>query len=326
MSGAFEARIRRRETARSFLERFGILLVCLIMFAVFSLLSDRFYSTNNIFNIFKQVSHIAVLSIGMTFVFLIGGMDLSAGSNIFLGAVTVAALLEGGAVSAPVAILAAVAICTVMGLINGLIIEGLGINCVIVTLGSQLAIRGVALLIISHYNQWIYVKNAAVNFINVGTVGGLPVLIPIMAVLYGIAYLVLHRSSFGRNVYAVGGNERAARLCGLNSSRVKVMCYMVAGLCAGLAGVIIASRLGMVNTTVGDGMEFDAVAAVVLGGCSLKGGEGSVLKTFVGAFIVGMIANFMTLFGVNEHYQDAVMGAFILLAALFNRVTQQDIG
>jgi ribose transport system permease protein len=326
MSNAFETRIRRKEMTRGFLERFGILLVCLIMFGAFSLLSSKFGSANNIFNIFKQVSHIAVLSIGMTFVFLIGGMDLSAGSNIFLGAVTVAALLEGGIVTSFPAMLIAILLCTMMGMLNGLIIEGLHINCVIVTLGSQLVIRGVALLIIANYNQWIYVKDPTVNYINTGAIAGLPVLIPIMAVLYAIAYFVLHKSNYGRKVYAVGGNEKAAWLCGLNPSRVKALCYMVSGLCAGIAGVIIASRLGMVNTTVGDGMEFDAVAAVVLGGCSLKGGEGSVLKTFIGAFIVGMIANFMTLFGVNEHFQDAVMGGFILLAALFNRVTQQDIG
>ncbi len=291
------------EQLRASLEKGGILLVFALLFLLFSVLSAKFCTTANIFNIFKQVSHIAILAIGMTFVFLYGGMDLSAGANIFLGAVC------------------AVGLCTAMGLLNGIIIEKLGINCVIVTLGSQLLIRGLALHIIAEYRQWIYVKNPAVLYLNTGTVLGMPVLLLLTAALYAVAYLVLSRSAFGRRVYAVGGNERAAHLCGLNTSRIKMLCYMISGLCAGVAGIVIASRLGMVNTTVGIGMEFDAVTAVVLGGCAVKGGEGNVLKTFVGALIVGMIANFMTLSGVNEHFQDAVLGGFILLAAVFNRFT-----
>lgn len=312
----------RKESVQEFVGKAGIVLVLLLLFAAFSLLSDKFFAVTNIFNIFKQVSHIAILAIGMTFVFLIGGMDLSAGSNIFLGAVCVAALLEAG-VSVWVAMPAAIVLCTAMGVLNGLIIEKFRINCVIVTLGSQLLIRGVALTIIAAHRSWIYVKNPVVLFLNTGEILGLPMLLILMVVLYTVAWFILHKSAFGRRVYAVGGNERGAYLCGVNVAGVKILCYTMSGLCSGIAGIVIASRLGMVNTTIGVGMEFDAVTAVVLGGCSLKGGEGNVLKTFVGALIVGMISNFMTLFGINEHFQDAVLGAFILLAALFNHLSQK---
>lgn len=308
------------EKFREVLEKSGILLVLAVLFAVFSLTSGKFCTLTNISNIFKQVSHIAILSIGMTFVFLFGGMDLSAGSNIFLGAVSVAAMLAGG-IPAWIAVLAAIAACTLMGTLNGFIIEKFRINCVIVTLGSQLLIRGIALTVISHYRQWIYVKDPAVLWLNTGSILGLPVLLVLTVVLYAVAWLILNRSAFGRRVYAVGGNPRAAHLCGVNVAMVKLMCYLISGTTAGIAGVVIASRLGMVNTNVGIGMEFDAVTAVVLGGCAVKGGEGNVLKTFVGALIVGMIANFMTLVGVNEHYQDAVLGGFILIAAVFNQLT-----
>lgn len=308
------------ERFHALLEKSGIVIVLVLLFALFSILSGKFCTADNIFNIFKQVSHIAILAIGMTFVFLFGGMDLSAGSNIFLGAVTVAALLEEG-MPAWMAMFAAIILCMLMGLLNGVIIEKFNINCVIVTLGSQLLIRGVALTIISHYRQWIYVKDPVVLYLNTGKLMGIPVLLFLTLVLFVIAFLILNRSAFGRRVYAVGGNPKAAHLCGLNVARIKLLCYLISGTCAGIAGIVIASRLGMVNTTVGIGMEFDAVTAVVLGGCAVKGGEGNVLKTFVGALIVGMIANFMTLFGINEHYQDAVLGGFILLATVSNHLT-----
>jgi ribose transport system permease protein len=320
----FETRLRRKERVLGTLEQFGISLVALLLFVLFSVLSSKFSSVNNIFNIIKQVSIVAILSIGMSFVFLIGGMDLSAGSNVFLSAVITATLLvEGWPVW--LAMLAAVAACMLTGLFNGLFIEKFRINCVIVTLGSQLAIRGLALTLISLNNQWIYVKDPVTKFINIGKVFGLPMLLYVIIALYLFGYLVLNHTSYGKQVYAVGGNERAAGLCGLNTIKVKALCYMICGLTAGLAGVITASRLGMVSTTVGLGMEFDAVTAVVLGGALLQGGEGSVVKTLIGAVIVAMIANFMTLYGINENFQDAVTGAFILFAVLFNRMTQRDL-
>jgi ribose transport system permease protein len=258
----------------------------------------------------------------MTFVFLIGGMDLSAGSNILLAAVITGAFVTSKIIPVIPAMFIAVFFCCLAGLVNGLFSELLKINSVIVTLGTQLVIRGIALVVIGKYNQWIWMnKNAALKFINVGTIGPLPVTFIIVLVLYFIAHIVLTRTRFGRQVYAVGGNERAASLSGLNSKQVKIWCFAVCGITAGIAGIITACRLGMVNTTVGIGMEFDAVTAVVLGGASLKGGEANVLKTLVGAIIVGLIMNFLTLYGVHANYQRVVTGGFILAAALINRLT-----
>jgi len=290
---------------------------------MFSLLSPQFYSQNNLMNIIKQVSIVAVLSIGMSCVFLIGGMDLSAGSNMFLSAVLLAVLLQER-INVWIAMPVAVAACVVTGAINGLVIERLKINCVIVTLGSKLAIRGIALVVIERYNSWIYVKDPVTKYINTGKpLLELPTLFFIVVALYAIAYFLLHKTSFGRQVYAVGGNPRASALCGFNSVRIKMLCYTISGVTAGIAGVIAACRLGMVNPSVGSGYEFDAVTAVVLGGMSLKGGEGSVVKTLVGALIVSMIANFMTLYGVDANFKDCVTGLFILVAVLFNRFTQR---
>lgn len=318
-----EGRALRRERAMGLVEWLGITLVAIVLFILFSLLSAQFNTHNNLMNIVKQVSIVAVLSIGMSCVFLIGGMDLSAGSNMFLSAVLLAALVSDG-VNVWVAMVVAVAACAITGTLNGLIIERLRINCVIVTLGSQLAIRGIALVIIEKYNSWIYVKDPVTKYINTGKpLLGMPTLFFIVVALYLLAYLMLHRTAFGRRVYAVGGNPRASALCGFNNVRVKMLCYTISGVAAGLAGVIAACRLGMVNPSVGAGYEFDAVTAVVLGGMSLKGGEGSVLKTLVGALIVSMIANFMTLYGVDANFKDCVTGLFILLAVLFNRFTQR---
>ncbi len=308
-------------TASDFLGQFGIVIVACILFVIFSIASDKFMTIDNIFNIVKQISIVAVLSIGMTMVFLIGGMDLSAGSNVFLSAVITGAFITSGILPIGPAMGVAIACCALTGLFNGIVTEKLRINSVIVTLGSQLVIRGIALVIIGNYNQWIWMnRDATLKFINVGTLGPIPVIFIIVLALYAIAYLMLTRTSFGRQVYAVGGNETTARLCGLKTKRVKIWCFVICGITAGIAGIVAASRLGMVNTTVGIGMEFEAVTAVVLGGASLKGGEANVLKTLVGAVIVGLIMNFLTLYGIEANYQKVVTGGFILLAAVFNRL------
>ena len=207
-----DTRALRRERAMDLVEWLGIALVAILLFVLFSVLSPQFNSHNNLMNIVKQVSIVAVLSIGMSCVFLIGGMDLSAGSNMFLSAVLLAVLLEDN-VNVWVAMLIAIAACTITGTISGLIIERLKINCVIVTLGSQLLIRGIALVIIEKYNSWIYVKNPVTRYINTGKPFlELPTLLFVIVVLYIIAYFLLHRTSFGRQVYAVGGNP-APRHC-----------------------------------------------------------------------------------------------------------------
>jgi len=322
---AITLKIVRKETVSGFFAKFGIIVVALVIFVTFSLLTNNFLTIDNVFNIFKQVAIVAIIAIGMTFVFLIGGMDLSAGSNVLLGAVVTGALITSGVMDAFPAMIVAIVLCAITGLINGFFIEVLHINSVIATLGSQLAIRGLALVIISNYNQWIWMnKDPLLKHINVGKVLGIPVIFIIVIALYLLAYIILTKTSYGKQVYAVGGNEKAAKLCGLNTVRIKVFCYCICGITAGIAGIIAACRLGMVNTNVGTGMEFDAVTAVVLGGASLKGGEANVFKTFTGAIIVGMIANFMTLYGVGPNYKSAVTGAFILLASIINRMTQNE--
>jgi ribose transport system permease protein len=312
----------RNDFLTDFFEHFGIIVAAGILVVIFSLASDKFLTLDNIFNIVKQISIVAILSIGMTFVFLVGGMDLSAGSNILLAAVITGAFVTSKFIPVIPAMLVAVFFCGLTGLINGLFSELLKINSVIVTLGTQLVIRGLALVVIGKYNQWIWMnKNTALKFINVGMIGPFPVTFIIVIVLYALAYILLTRTGFGRRVYAVGGNARAAFLCGLDSKQVKIWCFTVCGITAGIAGIVTACRLGMVNTTVGIGMEFEAVTAVVLGGASLKGGEANVLKTLIGAVIVGLIMNFLTLYGVHANYQRVVTGGFILLAALVNRLT-----
>ncbi len=317
-----DIRTQRREQIMNLVDWLGITIVAVVLFILFSFMSSQFYSHNNLMNIIKQVSIVAVLSIGMTCVFLIGGMDLSAGSNMFLSAVLLAVLLQNH-VNVWIAMLVSIGACLLTGTLNGIIIERLSINCVIVTLGSQLLIRGIAQVVIEKYNSWIYVKNPVTKYINTGKpVLGIPTLFFVIFVLYIFAYLMLHYTSFGRRIYAVGGNPRAAVLCGFENIKIKTICYTISGIASAIAGIIAACRLGMVNPSVGSGYEFDAVTAVVLGGMSLKGGEGSVIKTLVGALIVAMISNFMTLYGVDANFKDCVTGLFILMAVLFNRFTQ----
>lgn len=285
----------------------------------------NFLKRGNVLNIANQIAVIAIVAIGMTMVIIGGGIDLSVGSLIALSAIVSTLLIrdvaggrEASALGMVLACLGGIAACGVAGGINGLLITSFRLPPFIVTLALMLIAGGVALRLTE--GESVYEIPASFVWLGRGAdLFGIPNAVLLMLILYVLAHIVMTRMTLGRYLYAVGGNAEAARLAGVPVRAVLIFAYMVCGLLAGLGGVIMASQLKSGSPTYGDGYELAVIAAVVVGGTSLSGGEGRMFGTLVGAFIMAVIQNGMNLLGVNPFTQKIVLGAVILAAVLLDK-------
>ena len=302
---------------KKFIQVAGILPILVAICVIFSLVTPNFLSVGNFINVIRQASINIVLATGMTFVILTGGIDLSVGSILGVTAVVgvLVSLVPGlGWFAVPAALIAGV----FLGLLNGSLVAYLGLPPFIVTLGSYTALRGVAYLVANGTT----VINRDLNFAWVGNnyVGPIPwlVIIAFLAVL--ASWFVLRRTVLGRHIYAVGGNIRAARLTGIKVSRVLLFVYGVSGLLSGLGGIMSASRLYSATGMLGQGYELDAIAAVILGGTSFTGGIGTIWGTLLGALIIALLNNGLTLMNVSFFWQLVVKGLVIIIAVTIDKV------
>lgn len=290
----------------------GLLAVSVIM--VFA--SDSFLSVANITNIMRQVSIIAIIAAGMTFVILTGGIDLSVGAIMALSGTIAAGLMVAG-LNASLALLAGIGIGIGFGVFNGALVAFAGMPSIIVTLATMGIARGFGLMYsggypISGLPSWI-------KFFGGGTVLGIQMPILIMLVVYVLAWVLLERTPFGRHVYAIGGNETATRLSGVRVGRAKLLVYILSGFTASIAAIVLTSRLMSGQPNAGAGFELDAIAAVVLGGTSIAGGRGSVVGTLIGALLLGVLNNGLNMMGVDPYVQNVIKGGIILLAIYIGR-------
>jgi erythritol transport system permease protein len=309
-----------------------------IVTLVFSLLSPEFLTTGNLSILVKHVAINAILAIGMTFVILSGGIDLSVGSVVGFAGMVAGLLLSRGLVLESLgvvvfphtwfvvvlALLAGMAI----GAVNGWMVARLGVAPFIATLGSMYVARGAALLMsdgatFPNLAGEQSLGNTGFPWIGAESMAGLPVPVWLMAVLAGIAIFLASRTPFGRHVYAIGGNERAALLSGVRVPQVRLCVYIISGFCAALVGVIIAAQLGAAHPATGTTFELNAIAAVVLGGTSLMGGRGTVGGTLIGAFVIGVLADGLVLVGVSEFWQMVVKGLVIVLAVILDQMQKR---
>lgn len=291
-------------------------LILLVICIFATLLSPSFLSVTNLFNVFKQITVAGVVGCGMTFVILTGGIDLSVGSILGLSGVLAAGVLETTGNTA-LAISLALAVGLVCGAVNGFFVSFCEIPPFISTLGMMTLLRGCILVYTK--GSPISIKEDAYKFFGKGSVAGVPVPVIILVLLFLLAHYILTQTSYGRSIYAFGGNREAARLSGISTRLTEWMAYTINGLMCGIAGVILTARLGSAQSTSGTGIEMDAIAAVILGGTSLSGGVGFVLPTVVGAMIMGIIDNILTLMNVNPHATNIVKGAVILIAVLVDK-------
>ncbi|WP_019997605.1 ABC transporter permease [Aureimonas ureilytica] len=291
----------------------GLLVVSILM----ALASDNFFNLSNILNVLRQVSIVAVLAVGMTFVILTGGIDLSVGAVMALVGTLVAGLIVHSGLPAGVALPLGLLLGLAIGLFNGALVAWGRMPAIIVTLATMGMARGLALIYsggypISGIPSWI-------SWFGIGRIGIVPVPVIIMVAIYAVAWLLLQRTAFGRHVYALGGNETAARLSGVKTRRVKLAVYAISGLTSALASVILTGRLMSGQPNAGVGFELDAIAAVVLGGTAIAGGRGLILGTLIGAVLLGILNNGLNLMGINPYLQDVIKGGIILLAIYIGR-------
>lgn len=323
-----ERNAERLAAAVLLLLRLRAVFVLLVLLAAFSILAPSFLTTNNLSILAKHVSISAILAVGMTFVVISGGIDLSVGSVAGLAGMVAGWLITngiGGHSAGLVAVLVALLVSCGVGLLNGLLVSQVGVAPFIATLGTLYIARGTALLI-SNGKTFPNLAGTAVRgstgFAAIGQsfVLGVPLPVWIMAAIAVMASAVAIRTPFGRHVYAVGGNERAARLAGIRVGRVKLLTYCFSSVCAGLVGLIIASQLESAHPATGESFELNAIAAVVLGGTSLMGGRGSVRGSLIGAFVIGVLADGLVMLGVSEFWQIVIKGLVIVLAVAVDQL------
>lgn len=290
-----------------------VFLIEVIIFAVAS--GGNFVSKSNIVNILRQVSYYGIASVGMTFVILIGGIDLSIGSIITLVNMVCAYMMVNMGINMWIAILVSLIISVLIGLLNGAMVASIRMPALIATFASQTIFEGLAYIItngrpISGFTKTFPTMNLFARW----TVLGVPVCALIMVACFAIGSFILNKTYFGRYFYAIGGNEEASALSGIMVNKMKYLIYALSGLFAGLAGIVLLSRSGSAQTTVGKGLEFDVITCVVLGGVSVNGGIGRISGVVAGVLIIGSLTNGMILMNVSEYTQMVVKGIVLALA------------
>jgi erythritol transport system permease protein len=310
-------------------------IALIVLAIVFAFLSPAFLTTGNLVILTKQVALNAILGIGMTFVILTAGIDLSVGSIVGLAGMIAGGLINQGLVlpmfgvaiffNIWIVMLIALLVGVLVGAINGLLITRLNVTPFIATLGMLYVARGAALLRSNGATFPNLIGNSELGntgfpILGAGTFLRLPIPIWIMIAFAIVAGFVAMKTPFGRQVYAVGGNERAAELSGIRVKRIKLLCYIISGFCAAVVGLIISSQLVASHPATGETYELNAIAVVVLGGTSLMGGRGTMGGTIIGAFVIGVLSNGMVLLGISEFWQTVIKGLVIIVAVVIDQL------
>ena len=306
-----------KRSLQEFLKKTGILWVMIILIIVMSLISPTFLTSTNLINVAKQASITTIIGVGMTFVLVTGGIDLSVGSIMaFSGTLAASMAVADKNLPIIVSILTGIAIGTLCGLLNGIGVSYIGFPPFIMTLGMMTIARGIPLVYTN--GTPIFGLSGTFNALANSRILGIPTLVYYMVVICIIGYVILSKTVLGRRIYGIGGNEEAARLSGVPVARLKMLVYVFSGFLSGIAGILICSRITSGNGTVADGYEMNAISAAVIGGVSMTGGSGSVLGMVVGAMILTIIQNSFDIIGVNSFYQDIIKGIIILLAVFLD--------
>ncbi|MBN6070059.1 ABC transporter permease [Aggregatibacter actinomycetemcomitans] len=326
---------------KKIISKLGIGLVLFFMILGMSFTSEAFLSTNNIFNILLQVSVICVISVGMTYVILTGGIDLSVGSIVALSAVCLGLFTHWGvallsenptelmlSIVVMVSVLGSIGVGALCGYVNGVIIVYGKVTSFITTLGMMGIARGLALTLSN--GKTIYNFPEALRFFGNGRLNitdgfGIPIPVIIALIVVLISFYILTQTVFGRQVYALGGNREAVRLSGINVNKLEIKTYVINGALAAIGAVILVGRLNAAQPIAGTGYELDAIAATVIGGTSLMGGVGSVISTSIGALIMGVLQNGLTLLNVTSYLQRLIIGLVIILAVFLDQLRRGEV-
>ncbi len=299
-----------------FIKGYGIYLILLALIIFFSVVAPAFMRFNNVINVARQVSMLGIAAVGMTFVLILGGIDLSIGSLITLVNIVAAWLMVKAGFNPWIACALGLLMTVAFGFMNGWIIANIKMPPLIVTLATMTALEGAAYIISDGLPIFGFPKGF--SFLGQGYIGPIPVPVIVMIVILALGSFMLNKTYFGRHFYAVGGNEEASLLSGINVKRIKYLAYTLSGLFAGLAGIVMLSRTNSGQAVAGKGFEFDVLTAVVLGEVSVNGGTGKISQVVAGVLIIGILSNGLVLLNVNTYWQMVIKGIVLMLAVGFD--------
>jgi len=310
--------VKRKFEYKEILSKLGPLLALIVLIIFVSVLSPSFLSLTNLMNLMRQVSTNALIAFGMTFVIITGGIDLSVGSTLALSSAIMAGMIVNG-IDPLIAMTVSLIAGFVLGAVNGLLITKGKLVPFIATLATMTIYRGATLVLTDGKPITGLDETFIFQFMGRGYFFGIPFPIVITLVVFALLFVLLHKMSFGRKTFAIGGNEKASFIAGVKSNKIKIFVYSISGVLASLAGIILTSRLNSAQPTAGESYEMDAIASVVLGGTSMSGGKGRIFGTLIGALIIGTLNNGLNLLGVSTFYQQIVKGIVIIIAVLIDR-------
>lgn len=309
-----------KELIKKIFNKYAIYIVLLALVIFFSVASDVFLSFDNIMNVLRQVSVVGIVAVGMTFVILTGGIDLSVGAVIAVTGVVTAQLMVNG-VHPILAILASIGVAVLIGIVNAFFSHEFKLNPMIVTLGVMTILKGVSYIVTGGLP--VYGFSPAFKVIGQGYLGPIPIPIIIMLVCFGVGYFILKYTSFGTSIYGLGGNEEAVRLAGINIRKTKYQVFIFCSILSAIAGIVLLSRVNNAQPNAGLGYEMDVITGVVLGGVSMSGGEGKISGVFIGILVMAVLANGMLLMGISEYFQWVVKGMVMLLAISYDKIIKK---
>lgn len=301
------------------LKKYGIFVLLILLIIIFTAVSPAFLSVNNLINLSKQIAITCILCVGMTFVLLTGGIDLSVGSIVSLLCVVISLFVTKFNIPAIIAMLMGLIIALMIGFINGVIIAKIKVPALIITLGMQIFISGFTFTICGGLPVY-GIPNSLKYISQTQIFGFLPLSALLMLAILLIGSFLLSKTYIGRYFYAVGSNEKTSILAGINTDKVRILAFSLSGIIAGLAGIVMLSRVGSGQPAAGDGYEMDALTACVLGGVSLDGGKGNINNAFIGALVIGVLSNGMYMAGLGAFEQKMVKGLVLIAAVVLDSV------
>lgn len=308
----------KKSVLKDKLQDYGVLIALIVLVVGISIASPHFRTFSNFMSLLRQSSINGFIAFGMTCVILTGGIDLSVGSVLALTTAFCAFFIKGG-MSVGLAMLIALIFGTVLGILNGLLVTKCRLQPFIATLITMTVFRGLTLIFTGGRPISGLGDSAFLKFVGKGEILGVPFPVILFIIVFLIFMFILGKTTFGRKVYATGSNADSAKLAGVNIDRTKIIVYATSGLMAAMAGLIVLSRLGSAQPTLGSGYELDAIAAVALGGTSMNGGRGKIWGTLIGILIIAVLNNGLNILGVSSYWQDVVKGLVILIAVLSDR-------
>lgn len=316
--------LMRQVLWRDFWGRFGVPIALLVVVVFFAVQSDAFLTENNIINILRQSSVVAIAAIGTTMVLIAGGIDISQGAVMALAGITAVVGIQTFGLPDGIVLIIALLLAGVVGLANGFLAERIRIPAFIATLGTALVVRGIAFVYTEGrsigFGRGDNITGEFIQWIGKGFIGPIPVPVVLMVLLYIVAAIIMRRTTWGMHSYAIGSSERAARVAGLRVQWHRMQVYTLAGILAGLAGIVLAGRLASASPSLGAGAEFDVLTAVVLGGTSIYGGRGNIVRTLIGALFLTTLTNGLILLNVPTFYQQITVGIVLLGALTLDRL------